>query len=389
MFQNIFRKRPKKFLGVDIGTSCIRVVEIGRRGQMRKLENYGETETSLAEGRPFRTFKKDTLLLSDKNIAKAVQAICNEARIRTKEVNFSIPDFCSFFTTFGMPAMSKEELSEAIRYEVRPYIPLPLSEITLDWTITEGEPSKSPLKILVVAVPNEVIAQYQEIARLSNLKLKVLEPEVFALARASIGNKKNKREKEEKKVIGLIDIGARSTTCSIFEQKILKISHSFNIAGNELTERLAKSLNIDYNKAEELKRKYGLTLTPHHFSEEKDGQSNSTKSGAGFSESEVKESQQNIRKILIPLVDSILEEIKKVFRDFYQNEGKEIEKIILTGGLALLPGLKEYLFVELKKEVVISNPFLNISYPPILKETLKEKGPCYTVAVGLALKGLE
>lgn len=349
----------KKFLGVDIGTSSIKIVEMRRRGKTRILENYAEVKTSLTRRKPIKPFKKNNLLLSDRNIAKAIQAICKEADIPTKEANFSIPDFCTFFTAFEIPAMSKEEVPEAIKYEVRPYVPLPLSEITLDWTVTQGEFSKTPLKVLVIAIPNAVVSQYRAIAHISGLKLKILEPEVFALVRATI-------KKEEKKIIGLIDIGARSTTCSILEEGIIKTSHSFNIASNQLTESLASSLNIDYNEAEKLKRKYGLTLNGR----------------AG-------ESQQSIRKILVPLVDSILEEIKKIFRTFYQNEGKEVEKIILGGGLSLMPNLKEYFFAELKKEVVISNSFSNISYSPVLKKTLEKEGPSYAVAVGLALKGLE
>jgi len=356
----IFRLRPKKFLGIDIGTSSIKIVEIGKRGHTLILENYGEVKTSLTIRKPLQTFGKNDLLLSDQNTAKAIQSVCKEAGIQTKEVNFSIPDFCTFFTTFEIPAMSEEEIPEAIRYEVRPYVPLPLSEITLDWTVVKGQPSKTPLKVLVAAIPNEVISQYQRIAHLSKLKLKILEPEAFALARATVKNK------NEKKVIGLIDIGARSTTCSVLEQGILKTSHSFNIASNHLTERLARSLAIDYNKAEELKIRYGLT-----FDEQVEG------------------SRQSIRKILVPIVDLILEEIKKIFRSFYQEEGKEIDKIILGGGLAFLPGLKEYFFAELKKETVISNPFLDISYPPVLQKTLEKEGPAYAVAVGLALKGLE
>lgn len=356
MLWDIFKKRPKKFLGIDIGTSFIRIVDIRRQGQSYKLENYGEVESSSLEQESFRVFKKNALLLSNKNIAKTIQAIYNEAGIQTKEVNFSIPDFCSFFTNFELPAMSKDEIPEAIRYEVRPYVPLPLDEITLDWSVTEGELSKTPLKILVAAIPNEIINQYQEIAQLANLKLKILEPEAFALARAAVKNEK------EKKLIGLVDIGAQSTNCSILEQGVLKTSYSFNIAGNELAETIARSLNIDYNKAERLKKQQGLI------------------SSGG---------KKNIREILLPLIDSILGEIKKVFRNFYQQEGRQVEKIILAGGLVLMPGLKEYFADELKKEVSLVDPFLNINYPPILKETLKEIGPSYAISVGLALKGFE
>ncbi|MFH1656680.1 MAG: type IV pilus assembly protein PilM [Candidatus Nealsonbacteria bacterium] len=355
-----FRFGSKNFLGVDIGTSSIKIIELSKQGKEIKLENYAEVKTSLARKKVIKPFKKNNLLLSDQNIAKAIQSIFKEAGIQTKEVNFSIPDFSTFFTTFEIPAMSKEEIPETVKYEVRPYIPLPLSEITLDWSVVKGEPGKTPLKILVVAIPNEIVSQYRTIASLAGLKLKALEPEAFALVRAV-------SDKDEKKVSALIDIGARSTTCTILDQGILKISHSFNVASNQLSEQLANSLNIDYNKAEELKRRYGL----------------------GIVSEDTKEEYKDIRNILIPMVDALIEEVKKIFRDFYQNEGKEIEKIILAGGLAFMPNLKEYFFAELKKEVIVANPFVKISHSSVLEKTLKQEGPSYAVAVGLALKGLE
>jgi type IV pilus assembly protein PilM len=352
--------KAKKFLGIDIGNSSIKIVELSRKGNGIILENYGEVDTSLTQGRPFKSIKKDTIILSDQNIARAIFSICAEMRTNTKEINFSIPDFCTFFTTFQMPAMNENELAEAIRYEVRPYIPLPLSEITLDWVVTNGQVGKTPIEVLVVAIPNDIIQQYQNIARISNLRLKSLEPETFSLARviAKIG---------EKGIVAIIDLGARSTTCSIVDGTVLKTSHSFNIASNELTERLSTSLGIGYAKAEEMKRKYGLTIGNHP---ELNG-------------------SQDIRSILTPSIDMIIEETKKVFRTFYSEKGKEVEKVFLTGGSAWLPGLKEYIFVELKKEIQVLNPFVNISYQPTLKEALEKRGPFYAVPVGLALKGIE
>ncbi len=373
-FRKLFKIRPKEFLGVDIGTSFLRVVEIERKGQVHQLKNYGEIGTSVFDQKSFRVFQKNTLTLSNKQVGNAIRAICKEAGIQTKEVNFSIPDFCSFFTSFELPIMGKDEISQAVQYHVRPYIPLPLAEVTLDWLIAEGNPSKTPLKILVVAIPNDVINQYKDIADLASLKLKILEPEVFALARSSVKNEK------AEKIIGLVDIGARSTTCSILEKGIVKTSYSFNIAGNQLAEIIANSLNINYNEAEEMKRRYGLLseFKKPSLSELKKSLPQPVDNGG-----------QNIRKVLVPSVDSILEEIKKVFRGFYRREGKETEKIILSGGLISMPGLKEYFSAELKKEVVVAEPFLGIACPSILSGVLKKMGPSYAIAVGLALKGFE
>jgi len=357
---NLFKfGRSRRFLGVDIGTVGVRIVELSKRGSYYKLENYGGIETSSINENPFRrVFKNNTIALSDKQIAKAIQLICNEAGMEFRQASFAIPDFCSFFTSFNLPMMTTEEIPQAVQYEARPYIPLPLAEVVLDWTVIEGEPGKTPLKVLVVAIPKDTISQYQGIAKLAGLELKTLESEVFALARSLNLNQTNNRDK---KIIALIDIGARSSTCSIIEKGTVRTSYSFNIAGNELTEVITNSLNIDYKKAEEKKKEYGLKP----------------------------DNGNNIREILIPLVDSILVEIKNVLRNFYLEEGKEVEAFFLSGGQVLAPGLKEYFSDSLKKPVFLVNPFSGLIYSESLKEELEKIGPLYAISVGLAMKGLE
>ena len=207
-----------------------------------------------------------------------------------------------------------------------------------------------------MAIPNDTISQFQEIAKFLNLKVTALEPEAFALMRSL-------RFLAENKISALIDIGAKTTNCSILDKGVLKTSHSFNLGSNEFTEVLARFLNIDYNKAEELKKQKGIT-------------------GA---DQEGKE----VRKTLLPLFDGVITEIKKIFRNFYQSEGKEIEKVILSGGVVFLPGFGEYFCNELRKELVIANPFLSLSSPPVLKEKLQLIGPAYSVGVGLAMRGFE
>ena len=328
-------------MGIDIGTSSIRVIQLGRRGKDLHLENYGEVKTTSRQ--------KDVLLFSNQELAGAITAILREAGIKSKEVNFSIPDFSSFFTSFELPPMSETELENAVRYEARSYVPLPLSDITLDWQVVGDG------RILVAAIPNVVIEQYQDIASFAGLEVRALEAEVFALSRPLA--------KKEAKTTAVIDIGARSTTCNIFEKGSLKTSHSFNVSGNELTEILSKSLKVAYEKAEELKKKAGLS---------------------GLTEEE-----KDVRAILLPLVDVILAETKKTFKNLRQQDGANVQKIILAGGSALMPGLKEYFLEEMGKEIEIANPFSGIFFPPILSETLKEMGPRYSIAVGLAMKGLE
>lgn len=350
LFSSLF---AKKFLGIDIGTVAIKLVELAKRGSRVKLQNYAQIQAKSIYQAPFRTFEKKTLLLSSQDISRAVMAMLSEAKIKTRKCIFSIPDFSTFFTNFDLPSMTKEELPEAVRYEARQHIPLPLGEVTIGWQIISGqevpEQKKTNLKILLAAVPNEVINQYREIAKLCGLELLSLEAEVFGIIKALVPD-------DNRKTLCLIDIGAQSTTCSIVDKKTLRTSHSFDLAGNEFTERIAKSLSLDYKAAEDLKNREGLAKA---------------------------------KEILSPLLDAVLREIDKTAQGHKASGGKEVEKFIVAGGEAQIPGLREYFQEHLKKETEIANPFANIFYPPILEKTIKEIGPAYSVAVGMALRGLE
>jgi type IV pilus assembly protein PilM len=351
MFNFIKKAFPKRCLGIDIGTSNIKVVEIYRIGNKKRLENYGQISSAGLS-------RKGDILFSSQNIAESIKSIISEMKTKTRQVVFSIPDFSTFFTNLELPPMTKEELSEAVKYEARRYIPLPINEITLDWQIIGDKSSSTNFKILLVAVPNEVVAKYREIAVLSELQLVSLEAEAFSLMRALVGENENQQ-------VALIDIGAKSTVCSIIDGKILKRSHSLDMSGNAFSSAIAKSLNIDLDKAEELKKQWGII----NNAVGKDG--------------------QIARKALLSLLEVALREIKEILEDFYKQEGKEIQKIIIAGGASLLPGLPEYFKRFFGKKVEIGNPFLGVSYPPILNKTVFKMSTSFAIAAGSALRGLE
>ena len=340
---------PKVSLGVDIGTSALKIVELSRWGDRISLKNYGEIKAVTLFNKPFRTFKKNTFLLSSKDIARAVRAIMQEAKITTTTAVFSIPDFSSFFTSFELPPMPKEELAGAVSFEARKHVPLPLSEVVFDWQILSQHVQKNtPLKILLVAVPKEVVNQYQEIATLSNLKLAAIEAEAFGLIRATVS--------DTKESIIVLDIGAQSTTVNMVIENSLFSSYSIDIAGNSFTERIARSLSINARQAEQEKRTKGVD-------------------------------DKNISEILMPLVDLIVMEIKKSLMQFPKNSG--VIKIVLGGGTARLPGLRAYLHQQTGIVTEYADPFRYIFYSPILESTIKEMGPSYAVVLGVALRGTQ
>jgi len=353
---------PKTFLGIDIGTTSIKIVEITQKGKRKVLENYGELQISALYKNSFRTFEKNTLLLSTGSVARATRAMLTEAEIKTRKAIFSLPDFATFFTTFELPSMTAKEIGPAVEFEARKYVPLDPSEIILDWQlISKHNPEEGKNKVFMMAVPGVVVDQYKTMAKNSELEITALEAEVFGLKRAALAE-------DNKTTVGLIDMGAQSTTVSIVDGEILKASLGFDTAGKDLTFAIAKSLGIDTEAAEEVKREQGI-LTGNY--------------------------QKDVAYLLIPIIDLILQEIKKVIRNFEQKEVKKVTDLILAGGTALLPGLLGYFQENFsqrefgKISVKIADPFAEIFYPPLLEKTIKKMGPTYAIAVGEALKGFE
>ncbi|MCX6721176.1 MAG: type IV pilus assembly protein PilM [Candidatus Staskawiczbacteria bacterium] len=345
---------PKKMVGIDVGTASIKIVEISRWGQGKTLENYGEIKSVSLFKEPFRNVEKGSYMLSNYFVSRAIRAVLDEARIRTKGAIFSIPDFSTFCTSFDLPPMTAKELNDAVYYNAPQYIPLPVTETTLDWKLISGIPGdkKSPLRIFLVAIPNQIIQDYQKVAQLAGLELYAVEAEALGLARSLV--------REKKGCICVIDIGAQSTTINVVDKLNLKKSFSFDFSGNQLTYSISSALGLGHVEAEELKNREGLISA-----------------------------KEEISKTLYLLVDPLILETKRVLSDFYQQENKDVDLVYLTGGTAALPGLKEYFQEILKKNVEIPNCFSELLYPPILGRTLENMAPSFSVATGVALGGLE
>jgi len=344
---------PRKILGIDIGTSSLKVVEISQRGNEKKLENYGEVKSATFKG-SLTTAEKGSYLLSNDFVSKVIRGILDEAKIKTKEAIFSIPDFSTFCTSFDIPPMTEKEIPEAVKFNASQYITLPVSEVTLDWRIISNSPGdkSSSLRVFLIAVPNQVIQNYQTMAKMAGLQLYALEAEALGISRGLV--------KDSKKTICLVDVGVQSSTINIVDKGFLTKSYSFNFNSSQLSRVVASTLNIDPQKAEDIKNAEGLLYQ-----------------------------RRDIAKTLYLLIDPLLIEVKSVCAEFFQMEKKQIDEIYLTGGTAKLQGLKEYFSESLKKPVYLPNCFSDFVYPPILEETLRTMAPSFSAAVGVALGGLE
>lgn len=345
-----FFKNPSSgSLGIDIGTHSIKIVELSGGINNIVLENYGEIFLrDFVEKKPMKG-TSGSFLYSSSEIAEALKHLLNEMGIKNRRAYFVLPDFVSFFTSFTLPSMKKEEIASAVEFHSRQYIPLPISEVALDWFVDDTEEGKE-IKIHLVAVPNEVIEQYQEIASIAGLDIVSLESEMFALVRAFT--------KDEEGLIAIADIGEQSTLLAIGERGSLKTTHSLEIAGNILIEQVAKSADIEYNEARELIMAYGIA-------------------------------EESIRRIVSSLTTSLFLEISRIINIFEKKENKKVKELIVAGGFSLLPGVLGYAKEQIDKKVVTKNCFDITKYPEALHEELIQISPSHVIALGAALIDFE
>lgn len=355
---SLFSRRPRRQIGVDIGTSSIKVVELSREGSHPALQNYGLIEGLDFFGDVSATDHVSTFKLSEAEIIAALKELLKTTRIQTREAVFSIPIFSSFLTVMELPQMNLKDLERAVPFSARSYIPVPINEVVLDWLAIPPRPSSGqaprPVSVLLVAVSKEVVSKYRRVVEGAGLILQGLEPESFSLVRSLVGT--------DPEPVMLADLGARSTTLTIVEQGFVRMSHTVQLSGIELTKTIARGLAISLERAEGLKRTTGLA--------------------AGGEE-------RGIAGLIRPGLDRLADEYEKMASSYFRKEGVKLGKIILAGGMANLPGFRQYLQGRLNIETIIGDPFGRVSYAAEVKPLLKQELTSQlAVAVGLALREL-
>lgn len=355
----LFGKRKNQFgLGVDIGTKGIKMVEVSKKKGRIVLENYGEVNLDVAGKQFFRYFDKNTLNPSIENITRAIKAILSESEIKTEKAVFSLPDFATFFITFELPSMTRKELDSAVGFEARKYIPLPLSEVVLDWQVFNRDLKEGVNKVLMMAIPKVLVEHYKHIAEQSGLELVALEAEAVALKRALV--------KDTDPISCLVEMGFQSTNVTIVDSGLIKTSFSFDIAGKDLTLTLSETLGMDFGLAENLKIKNGLSSD-----------------------------NDEAATVLASVLTLIIEKVKKVIRDFQAKENKKVEQLILSGGTSRMTGIVDYFreifnYAEFGNiKVNLGEPFNDVVYPPAIEKRIKGSSQVFAIALGEALKKFE
>lgn len=352
-----------RFLGIDVGTSSIKIAEIKVSGGRPVLVNYGWMKIGKGEGDV-----KPTSF--DATLPEYLKRIVKESEFKSKNGYISLPAFGGLITLIEFPEMTEEDLAQAIKFEAHKYIPTSLDDIALSWDVVskkstekiyvkkESEINKdsagvqsSKLQVLLVAAPKSKVEKYEKLAKSAGISLKAIEIESFSIVRALVGNDQGN--------FLIIDIGSRVCNIILVEKSVIKVNRNIDAGGRDITKIIAKSMDVDEERAEKIK------ISEENFLK--------------------KESSMSF-----PALELIIGEARRAINAYYKEAGAaKLDGIILSGGTAGLSGIADYFSQTLQVKVTIGNPFMRIEYDKKLDSIIKKIAPQFSVCVGLALKGME
>lgn len=371
-------KKEERFdgiLGVDIGPSGVKMVElVPEKGRMR-LSTYGYSEFAPAKPEGF------TMASDPERTAAMLRQVHKESGMRAHRAIAALPSAQVFQAVVTIPRPDDiKELKGLIETAAAKLLPLPLAQMILDSNVLDkdllpsagGEkksaakksdeapaaPAESDAKrakyirVLVTGAPKTLVEAYVDVFRRAKLELVSLETEVFALIRALVGKDKSR--------IMLVDMGLVQTNIAIVDKGVPYLSRSMRGGGAQMTQALAATMSMNFEEAERMKRDLG------------------TQPGADEPPKAVKDALENMVHELRYALQLYAQQ------DFHENGA--VEKIIMTGGSAHVPAIDPYLTKELGVNVYIGDPWARIAAPPSLRPVLDEVGPRFSVAIGLAMR---
>ena len=331
--------------GLDIGSYSIKAVRVEKKGKRYKLGGIGEIRT------PVNIASQSEV---DKRVlVAAIKKLLLEAKINTKETVLSLSESAVYSQVIELPYFSQTELASVINYEAEQYIPVPLSEVKLEYivlsTFSKGLTQKK-MEVLLLAAKKHAVDRIALLTELAGLTPIALETEVLSIIRVV-----NFSFKES---CLILDLGNTSTNIIILENQNLKLIRVLNTAGEAFTRVVAQDLNMEFLQAEQYKIAYGLNKNVL---------------------------EGKVAKAILPIFEVLLTEMRKALNFFFQkNPQTKIGTLIVSGGGAQMPGLNSYFANALNLEVVNLDPFRNfIQDARMAKMKGREK---FSTAVGLAMR---
>jgi len=343
--------RSKSLVGLDIGSSAVKAIELKPAGKGYKVAAYASEPIppdSIVDG----------AIIDGAAVVDAIRRAFDTRGIKTKDVAASLSGNAVIVKKIALPSMTDAELSESIQWEAEQYIPFDIQDVNLDYQILNRADvgGKSTMEVLLVAAKKEKIADYTGVIGQAGRVAVVIDVDAFALQNAYEVN----YGIEAGAVVVLLNIGASATNINILDGDQSVFTRDLSIGGNAYTEALQKELNLPFEQADQLKR--GVAVD-----------------GVSFDDA---------RPVLRAVTENAILEVQKTF-DFYRASAASdrISRIVVSGGAARAEGFIDMLGERFQAPVETFDPFRKVAFDAArFKLGAADVAPTAAVAVGLALR---
>jgi type IV pilus assembly protein PilM len=344
----------KSIVGLDIGSNSVKAVELSGGSGGYKITAFGYAPL------PSEAIVQGSFMNAPA-ISAAIQEAVSSGGIRAKDVASSVSGHSVIVKRIALPMQSPDELEETIRWEAEQYIPFDINEVNVDHQILQGSSVEGQMDVLLVAAKKDMIDDYTSVIADCGMNLAVLDVDAFA-----VGNMyEHCYAPEEEATAALIDIGASVINMNVMSGAVPVFTRDITTGGNQYTEEIQKTLSISVDEAERIK----IGGKPGEVSKDVVPQ-------------EVEEAMREVSETLIGEVQRSL--------DFYRATATStsLDKIVLCGGAARVPGLDRLFQDRLEVPTEIADPFnkIDIGSGSLDEDLLHEFGPALSVAVGLSMR---
>ncbi|MGH9329860.1 MAG: type IV pilus assembly protein PilM [Vicinamibacterales bacterium] len=344
-------KRAKALVGLDIGSSAVKAVELKPAGRGYKVAAFGSEPVppdSIVDG----------AIIDGTAVADAIRRLFDRHKIKTRDVAASLSGNAVIVKKITLPQMTESEISESIYWEAEQYIPFDIQDVNLDYQIidTGGSSGKATMDVLLVAAKKEKIADYTGVIAQAGRTAVVVDVDAFALQNAYEAN----YGIQPGEVVVLLNAGASATNINILSGEQSVFTRDISIGGNAYTEALQKELNLPYDAADALKKGQAVD-------------------GVGYDEA---------KPVLRAVTENMMLEIQKTF-DFFKATASSdrIDRIVVSGGASRAESFTDILTDRFQSPVESFDPFKAIAFDPRkLGVVPSDIAPTAAVAVGLALR---
>ena len=350
-----WRSRP--LVGLDIGSSAVKAVELRPSGKSYKVVGFG-TQPLPADS------IVDGAIIDGAAVADAIRRLFEERGLKTKDVAASLSGTAVIVKKITLPPMSEAELAESITWEAEQYVPFDIQDVNLDYQVIGGGApagtapgTTAGMEVLLVAAKKEKIADYTGVIRQAGRTPVVVDVDAFALQNCYEAN----YDLEPGAIIALVNAGASATNVNVIAGEQSLFTRDISIGGNAFTEALQKELHISHEDAERLKQGTpvdGLDL-------------------------------EHARPVLRAVTDNVLLEIQKTFDFFRGTTGTDrIDRIVVSGGASRVDGFAEMLGDRFESQIENFDPFRRIAFDAAKfgVQAPADVAATAAVAVGLALR---